>query len=175
MTCWFFRLVISLAADSGNPIGRLTSRHLTRCASCRHFRESCHVIEGALRSDAAQYAQASGQFSDRVLFRLADSQSLTRSWPVRAALAVAACIIIAAAAAVFLTRPATQPTEPSTVTIAAFVPPDADLEAAWTRLVERPLVAEAESLTNDTQSGIRFLVACLDVSPAYNTPDVPPR
>jgi hypothetical protein len=175
MTCWFFRLMISLAADSGVSVGRLTSRHVAGCVGCRRFQEDCGVIEGALRADGAQYAWGSGRFTHRVLSRLGDSQPSNRAWPVRAALAVAACIVIAATAAVFLTRPATQPAGPSTVTIVAFVPPDADLETAWTRLIERPLVAEAESLTNDTESGIRFLVACLNVSPAYNTPDAPLR
>lgn len=173
--CWFFRLMISLAADSGDSVGPLTSRHLARCASCRRFQESCHVIEETLQFDAAQYARASGQFTHRVLSRLADSQPSNQGRRVHAALAVAACVAIAAAAAVFLTRPATQPPGPSPVTITAFVPPDANLETAWTRLVERPLVAEAQSLTNDTESGIRFLVACLDVSPAYNAADVPLR
>jgi len=175
MTCWFFRLMISLAADSGDPVGRLTSRHVAGCAGCRRFQEDCGVIEGALRADAAQYARTSGQCTHRVLSRQVESQPSNRGWPVRVALAVAACIVIAAAAAVFLTRPATQPAGPSAVTIVAFVPPDADLETAWTRLVERPLVAEAESLTNDTESGIRFLVACLNVSPAYNATDAPLR
>jgi len=172
MMCWFFRLMISLAADRGDCVGRLTGRHLARCASCRRFQESCRTIEEALRSGAAQYAQAFGQFGHRVPLRLTDSQRRHRAWPLCAALAAATCIAIAATAAIFLTRPATQPPQP-TVTIAAFVPPEADLETAWTRLVERPLVAEAQSLTNDTQSGIRFLVACLDVSPAYSTPDAP--
>jgi hypothetical protein len=175
MTCRFFRLMISLAADSGDPVGRLTGRHLARCASCRRFQEACRVIEETLQSGAARHAPASGQFTGRVFSRLADSPRSNRGRVVRVALAVAACIAVAAAAAVFLTRPATRPAEPSKVTITAFVPPDADLEAAWTRLVERPLADEARSLTNDTQSGIRFLVACLDVSPAYNATDGPPR
>jgi len=173
--CWFFRLMISLAADSGGPVGRLTSRHLARCASCRRFHESCHVIEETLRFDAAQYARASGQFTHGVLSRLASAQLSNRRRPIRAVLAVAACIAIAAAAAVLLTRPATQPPGPSRATIAVFVPPDADPGTAWTRLIQRPLVAEAQSLTNDTESGIRFLVACLDVNPAYNASDVPLR
>jgi len=165
MTCWFFRLMISLAADSCDPVGRLTGRHVARCASCRRFQESCRVIEETLRSEAGRRSRASGQYAHGVLSRLADSQPSDRGWPVRAALAVAACIVIAAAAAVLVTRPTARPPQPSTATIVAIVPPGADLETAWNRLVERPLVAEAESLTSDTKSGIRFLVACLDVRP----------
>ncbi len=175
MICWFFRWMISIAVDTGNPVGRVTGRHLAHCASCRRFQESCHIIEETLRFDAAQYAQASGQFTHRVVSGPADSQPSNQGCSIRIALAVAACIAIAAAATVFLTRPATQPPQPSPVKIAAFVPPDANLETAWTHLVERPLVAEAESLTSDTRSGIRFLVACLDVNPSYNASDAPPR
>lgn len=175
MTCWFFRFMISLAADSGDPISRLTGRHVAHCASCRRFQEDCRTVGEALRAEAAQCGRASGQYTHRVLSRLADSRPSDRGWPVRAALAVAACIVIVAAAAVLLMRPETRPPGPSTTTSFAIVPPAADLETAWNRLIERPLVAEAQSLTSDTKSGIRFLVACLDVRPEYSPADAPLR
>jgi len=45
----------------------------------------------------------------------------------------------------------------------------ADLKT-WTRLVERPLANELENLASDTESGVRFVVACLDVSPVLREP-----
>jgi hypothetical protein len=41
-------------------------------------------------------------------------------------------------------------------------PPNVSL----TRVMQNPLETELENLTADTQSGVRFLVACLDVNPA---------
>jgi len=41
---------------------------------------------------------------------------------------------------------------------------------AWTSILERPLTAEVRNLTRDTESGVRFVVACLDVSPLSSTP-----
>ncbi|MDH4240631.1 MAG: hypothetical protein OEW48_13810 [Phycisphaerae bacterium] len=38
-----------------------------------------------------------------------------------------------------------------------------DLPATWPQLIERPLAGEYERLANDTQSAVRFLVACVDV------------
>jgi hypothetical protein len=38
-----------------------------------------------------------------------------------------------------------------------------DLPATWPRMIERPLAGEYERITNDTQSAVRFLVACVDV------------
>jgi hypothetical protein len=42
---------------------------------------------------------------------------------------------------------------------------ETNLEATWVGLVEEPLSGEMKSLTNDTESVIRFLVACIDIDP----------
>jgi len=38
-----------------------------------------------------------------------------------------------------------------------------DLPVTWPGVIEKPLANELESLTNDTQSAVRFLVACVTV------------
>jgi len=44
-----------------------------------------------------------------------------------------------------------------------------DLTTAWTRAIETPLITEAQNLSNDAQSGIRFLVSCLSIRHIDNT------
>lgn len=50
-----------------------------------------------------------------------------------------------------------------------------DVEATWARLVEKPLSGQIESLTDNTESAIRFLVACLDVDPLQDAATADPK
>ena len=43
-----------------------------------------------------------------------------------------------------------------------------DLEATWAGFVEEPLAEEIRSLADDTESAIRFVVACIYVDPLQN-------
>jgi hypothetical protein len=38
-----------------------------------------------------------------------------------------------------------------------------DFSQAWPPLIEKPLASELKGLTNDTESAVRFLVACVTV------------
>lgn len=164
MFCRLFRFTISSAADSGSVIGRWTNRHVARCASCRRFLQDCRQIGVRLRSEAAAWRQDSPQISAGILPSLATLQPSSRSSQIRVALAAAACIAIAGAGMLLLSTPAKAPKTPAVVT-SAIIPADTQWATKWTTLIGNPLAAEAERLTSDTESGIRFLVACLDVRP----------
>ncbi len=164
MLCWFFRFMISSAADSGNPIDRWTSRHVTSCASCGHFLRSCRTIDKRLRSEAAGWQPGPEQASRRILLNFAGMPSPSRGSRIRAALAAAACLAIGAAILFSLSIPARQPQASSPAPI-AIIPTGAPWAVPWAELIRNPLATEAENLTSDTESGIRFLVACLDVRP----------
>lgn len=159
MFCWFFRFVISSAADSGSPFGRWTSRHVTRCASCGQFLQSCHTIGTRLRSEAAGWQPSYRGVPSFTGVRLPSHNS-----PIRVALATAACLTISAALLLFHSIPA-RPPHVSSPTTTAIIPTGAQWTTKWVELIPNPLAAEAENLTSDTESGIRFLVACLDVRP----------
>jgi hypothetical protein len=169
MRCWFFRLMISIAADSDGCVGRATSRHMSRCADCRQFHQQCRLIGRRLRSEAGGWQRASGRASRGVLARLdggpPPAAQDVRVRGIRVGLAVAACIAIAAAATMFLTRRPTESPAPPFVAAGPAIPVGMNPPTAWIGLVERPLTTEVRSLTRDTESGIRFLVACLRVGP----------
>ena len=75
-------------------------------------------------------------------------------WPAVAA----ACIV---AVIVFTNRPRESPAPP-TYSISA---PAIEVTGTLTRLFESPLLTEAQNLSSDARSGIRFLVACLVIEP----------
>ncbi len=163
MHCWFFRLMISGAADSDKQVGPLTSRHTARCASCRQFHQSCRVLDAGLRSEAADLGRTSGLLTGQILADLTNMQLPDRRLPTRALYAAAACLVIAALAGILVTQhrePPAPSSPPPPATWAGAYP-----AIAWPGLRESPLETEVRKITSNTESGIRFLVACLHVNP----------
>lgn len=165
MFCRLFRFMISSAADSGDPLGPATERHVARCEDCRQFLASCRRLGAGLRAEASQWERDLGGSSRGPAFPgKGHRPNLRPGLPIRAALAVAAAVIAFAAVALpFVTvrRPADSP--PTTIAVA--LPADTQWTAKWVEALQTPLTTEAENLRSDARSGIRFLAACLDVRP----------
>ncbi len=171
MRCWFFRLMISGAADSDEQVGPLTRRHLARCASCRQFYQSCRVLDAGLRSEAAALGRTAGPLTRQIPGGVTNMQPQDRRLTARAVLVAAACLVIAALADVLVTRrrePPEPPSPPPPATWAGTYP-----AIAWPGVIESPLETEVRKITSNTESGIRFLVACLHVNP-LSSGAVPP-
>jgi len=164
MFCWLFRFTISSATDSSRAIDRWTSRHVAHCASCGQFLRHCRTIDVRLRSEAAGWQRGSEQLSQRIIPNLVGVRPPNHGYRIRAALAAAACLAITAAVIFSLSMPARHP-KASAPTMTTSIPAGAPWATKWAELIRNPLAAEAENLTSDTESGIRFLVACLDVRP----------
>lgn len=158
MRCSLFRIAISAAADSGRPLGPMTTRHLRGCSDCRRFQRVCRVLDETLRSEAGTHTRLS----------LADLPRGRRRGPIRFALAAAACLVVGVSALWLGGRKL--PTAPAAIPY-AFSVPHIDLAAGWIGALEAPLIAEARNLSNDAGSGIRFLAACLTVRPANGLAD----
>jgi hypothetical protein len=160
--------MISDAADADHPLGRLTGRHLVHCERCRRFHESCRQLGARLRSEAADPGRASGPFARQVLAGLADTRRASQGPSVETRIAAAACVAVAALAGLLLLartpRPPERPIPPVGIPRLAGM----GLRGAWSHVLERPLTTEVQKLTEDTESSVRFLVACLDVSPLNN-------
>ena len=76
---------------------------------------------------------------------------------------VAAAIAIAAALGAFwATRPA-PPTATPDVPVMVQTPDSPP--SVWVPLIENPLTNEVQNLADEAESGVLFLMACLDVSP----------
>jgi hypothetical protein len=154
--------MISHAADSDQALGGSTQRHVARCTACRQFHESCQSLGQRLRDEAARAGNASEQQTQRILAAVGDRPGRAQRVHVPARMAAAACLAAALliAGALLVDRSGPPESPPGLTRLPA--PPNVDLA----RVMQNPLETEMKNLTADTESGVRFLVACLDVSPA---------
>jgi hypothetical protein len=163
MLCSLFQFTISAATDSDRPLGRLTHWHVRRCDDCRRFHRSCRTLDTGLRSEAVAWSSTARHITDRILPTPPHVERLPPTRFVQLAMAVAACIIMAVAISWMNWRE--QPASPAS-SLYALATPQIELASVWTRVFEAPLTTEAQNLSNDAQSSIRFLVACLAVRPS---------
>ena len=167
MFCRFFKIMISHAADVDRPPGGITKKHIERCESCRRFYESCRFLSDDLRAEAVDLSSSCEQRIERIKKGLAGPSRRPRHIPIRLRyFAAAACMVLAATAAVmYMSRPPEHPPpeDPPVASISDLV--GTDLQSTWPGLLEEPLAGEMKSLARDTESAIRFLVACVDVDP----------
>ncbi|MEN6575036.1 MAG: hypothetical protein ABFD90_01745 [Phycisphaerales bacterium] len=161
MFCWFFRFMISNAADSDGHIGTITRWHALRCANCRQFHRTCRTLGKNLRAEAAALPATSRQFAWEVPASLPHAQRRPPARPAWSAIAAAACLAVVVLFVV-PSRHIESPTPPAHTAPT----PRMELPGAWAHMLETPLTTEVQRLSDDAQSGIRFLVACLDARPA---------
>lgn len=171
MFCWFFRLMISHAADGNNRLSARTQNHIRRCAGCREFHEACLSLGEGLRREAPLPDE---QFSRRLHERIVsavpgqrpETYKLVIKW--RPVIAAAACIaVLASIGILFLTRSEKVPDSNRYAEGKKIIYDlvGEELLEAWPESVESPLADEVENLTRDTESAVRFLVACITVDP----------
>lgn len=162
MICRFAKLLISHAADSDRQPGRVTQWHIRRCADCRRFHLTCQRLAHALQTEAVHLRPYRGRVAREVVDRLDSERPVGRSVPLRAVLAAAACVAILIGSLALW--PQRQSRDPGTDLPVPTV--GANPAAVVTRILENTLAAEVRHLTRDTESGLRFLVVCLDARPA---------
>ncbi len=170
MFCWLYRLMISNAVDGAGGLSAGTRRHIRRCTSCREFHQACLSLGEGLRREAPILnGQSSTRLGKRVMSAISDQGAgtymLRANWrPVIAAASIAVAVLVGA---LFLTLRRTEPPAPGPVrfveipNLTAYEIPT----AAWAGLVEKPLAGEFKNLADDTESAVRFLVACVAVDP----------
>jgi len=178
MFCWLYRLRISNALDSAGGLSAAARRHIRRCTTCREFHQSCLSLgEGLRREVPIQNDQLSVRLGKRVMAAVldhgAETHKLPANWrPVVAAASIALAVLVGA---VFLASRHTEPPAPGPRRVTE-IPSLTRYEiptAAWAGLVERPLAGEVKNLAEDTESAVRFLVACVAVDPTRPTNKLP--
>jgi len=174
MLCWFHRFMISHAADSDRELVRFTQRHIARCARCRRFHDEWKRLGRDLRVQAARLTPASGQVAAQISRALAEPPRPCVTLSARLKWAAAACLVVATLISFAVVMRTNRSPEPPSVPTPTIGLTEAQLKTVWRRLAKHPLATELDNLTCETESGVRFLVACLDVSPVLEEP-VPPR
>jgi len=178
MFCWFYKLMISNAVDGAGGLSVAARRHIRRCTTCREFHQTCLSLgEGLRREVPIRNDQLSTRLGKRVMAVISDQSAetykLPANWrPVIAAASIAVAVLVGA---LFLAPPQTEPPapEPRRVTEIPSLTRYEIPTAAWAGLVERPLAGEVKNLADDTESAVRFLVACVAVDPTRATNKLP--
>jgi len=169
MFCRLFKMMISHAADVDKSLSGIVRSHTERCENCQRFYESCQLLEAGLKAEAKDLSSSLELPTERIIDGLSGPSKLSYHAPVGLKrLAAAACIaLVAAAGIMFISKPLEPhpPAEPA-MSISDLLP--TDLEATWAGFVEEPLAGEMKSLADDTESAIRFIVACINVEPLQN-------
>ena len=172
MPCWFYRFMISHASDSDREPDARTRRHIAACAACRSFYEGWETVRRGLQAEADAFKQAPGHVTEQISRVLAEPTRRRAPVPAGLRLAAAACLAVAALIGVRAVMRTERPAPPAPRQVPTIDLTAADLKT-WTRLVERPLASEWENLASDTESGVRFVASCLNVSPVPRGPSQP--
>ena len=185
MVCWLFRLMISHTADNDNQPSPIIQEHMCNCADCREFYQTCQSLGERLTREALiSNSRTSSRLNEQILNAI-PSQPMEKHkvrmilWTVAAAACLALIVLIGASLLVlkFNGRDNVQP-NPAQMTVAiqelrsVYEQVGHDLPITWPRVIEEPLANEFENLTNDTESAVRFLVACVavDITDAKSGP-----
>jgi len=170
MFCWLFRLMISHAADGDSRLSETTEKHIRHCASCREFYETCLSLgQGLTREAAISNEEVSERLSARVLKgtsrRRTDTYSVRLRMRPMVAAACVALIVLMGVLFLAARRDGQDTGQPGRVepvaALRALV--GENFPAGWPGLIKEPLANELNNLTNDTESALRFLVACVAV------------
>lgn len=176
MVCWLFRLMISHTADKDNQPSAIIQEHMCHCRDCSQFYQTCQSLGERLTREALiSNSRTSSRLNDHILNAIPSQRTETHKagmklWTVAAAACVALIVLIGASLLVMKPngRKKVQ-SNPAQMTVAieqlrsVYRQVGQDLPITWPQVIEEPLANEFENLTNDTESAVRFLVACVAV------------
>jgi hypothetical protein len=176
MVCWLFRLMISHTADKDNQPSDIIREHMCNCADCREFYKTFQSLGERLTREALiSDSRTSRRLNEHILKAIPSRMTETNKvriklWTAAAAACLALIVLIGASLLVF------KPNAPDIVqpgrdkmTVAIqelrsiYRQVGQDLPITWPQVIEEPLANEFENLANDTESAVRFLVACVAV------------
>ena len=176
MFCWFYKFMISHTQDVKSGPSRIAEKHIRRCVPCRRFHEACLSLDRQLTREAAiSNGIISSRLSERILKTITNRRIQThkvrpRLW-IAAAAACLALIFLIGALLLVVQRNARDKTQSDLTQMniaiqelrAAYTQVGKDIPKTWPPVIERPLATELKNLTSDTESAVRFLVACVAV------------
>lgn len=169
MWCWFFKRMVSHAADTDRDPGWLTTRHLCRCHACSRFHEACLSLAQGLRGEALHITDGVRPAGRRSGVMGMPRGIPSATGPAMIRIAIAAVVALVASLGIYLVaRSLYLETAPPTKQAEEIISTASD--NTWEPLAMNPLATEIENLVSDAESGVAFVLACLDVSPIVDTP-----
>jgi hypothetical protein len=166
--------------DQSKHLSGMAQQHVSHCAGCRQFYEACISLGEGLKHEAAPRRRISEQLSRRVVEAMPRGPATTQKTGIRLRPVIAAACLAAVVAAVALSvaldrRSRARQYKEAVEDVQEFVAfvrtgnaqrASGGLSSArggLSGLFERPLQGEVRSLAEDTESAVRFLVACVAV------------
>jgi hypothetical protein len=176
MFCWFYRWKISDTFDGGGSLPDRCRCHLLRCDRCREFFKSSIALGERLSLEAALTCpDVPAQLRQRIALTVSSSNRKTPKPPfgIRRSVA-AACVAAAVLMTALFVVTAHRRGGGSDVEVA---PASAMLQSIFYTdemtidnlpesvggFVERPLAGQLETITRQTESAVKFLIACTTV------------
>jgi hypothetical protein len=176
MFCWLYKFMISHTADGDTQPSRIIQKHIRRCTSCRRFHQTCQSLAEGLRREAAISKDSiveglTGRMLMAISHRRKETHKVRPKLWIKATAACLALIFLIGALLLFVKRNAREISQPDRMQIAlairelraVYEQVGKDIPKTWPAVIEQPLTTELKNLTNDTQSAVRFLVACVAV------------
>ncbi len=175
MLCSLFRFVISHAADAGNEPGPVTARHIKTCSSCREFYNFCRQLETSLPAGVKVLnCDVPAALHEQILHSIDEVDTETfkshiQFWPFAAA-AVLTVIVLLGGIYYFKGQqpagPQINQDNPNLTTYTNELPGLATSGTILTGtndMLENQLKEEFQNISDDTESAVRFLFACVNV------------
>ena len=176
MVCWLFRLMISHSADNNNPPSSTIREHISNCGDCREFYNTCQSLGESLTREALiSNSRTAGRLNEHILnaipSQLTKTHKVVRRLWIATAAACVALFIVTAASLIVMNQDgrenAKSPPQQMTLAIqelrSVYWKVGRDLPKTWPRVIDEPLASEFQNLASDTESAVRFLVACVAV------------
>jgi len=168
MFCWYFRLLISGAFDSGKQLSQRTRNHIEHCEKCRKFYTLCRSTDAGLSQQAESTdSKLSGRLRQRIIDSVSEKKVKKhkvgyRLRPVLAAAAVIA-IVLTGIFVLNLNQESTRPERhidfPGNIQVLI----NRGLAMDVPGLIESPLAVEMDNIEGDTESAVRFLIDCVSI------------
>ena len=176
MFCWLFRFLISHVVDGDNQPSGITGKHIRYCADCRQFYNTCLSLGERLTREAAiSNDRTSRPLNEQILSamsgRRTEKHKVGVKFWISAAAACLALAVLIGASLLVAQRDDRNNGQPDGSQMAAGIQElravyqqvGQDIPKTWPAVIEKPLASELDSLANDTESAVRFLVACVAV------------
>ena len=172
MWCSIYRFMISHAADNNCRPSLLILRHIGCCDNCRGFYEHCLLIAARLKCDTDNLsAERPSEYTQRVIAAIPERPGINERQVRLRPLAIAACIglLFMSVAVFFAVRPERAMQRPSQTPAVQQIPAG-DILDVLNRPLADPLSGELNQITDEAESAVKFLVACVNVDIKCDTP-----
>ena len=175
MFCWLHKLMISHAQDGNSGLPGITKKHINRCPDCCRFYKMCQSLGESLTREAAlvndkTFRRLNKQVISAVSARRIGTSNIKIKLWLTAAAACFVLIFLIGALLMVAQRDSRDIVEAKKPQMADAIQ---ELRIIYSRVgrdlhirpdaIEKPLANEFKSLTDDTQSAVRFLAACVTV------------